>query len=857
MCSFRKLVFAFLSATVAMPVAAETVRVVADINQYSGFTISQSVSAEDVVFHRARATDNTPSRLWRSTLSETSEIDISAIQADATISNMFLTQNYLYLWRWDYTLHQMTLDGQQLREVSGPPGEYFFDEPIAGGESDVVYFLENGPDFDNDGSLLFKLDERSAVITQIGEEIFDRLSAGSEARIINDRIVYNAWDSVWSVDLNGQDVRQIKKLSDSFRSNVATPVFTENLMYFAVKSGPLQKCSLWRTDGTIDGTFELTSLTERFGDCRVEMVPTGNNRAVISKVSNTSRAGVSELWETSGTVNTTREITRFRMSRTQERLDLTRVGDHLWYRRDITSGPRSTRSIIYITDLSFANTRRLLARPGNTPIGIFPLGNHMLIQVSKSATSIVYLADENGDNLKAAYRGIGSFSMYEEQVAVLGDQALLPFQTLGEPREFLMAVDLESRQRTARLAWKNSNHSSALQSRVVEGPDGYVYFCATGATAQLGASSSTGVIHRDWWPAIWRTDGSEENTDILLAPLDSSQRPRSCGDFGVGRENIYFTRTASLGPGLQQTELWTANLDGTDQKLLIDVGREAGAGRGSMPRDLFALDSGSVLYTAQTGIRTNAGRKLVLGDADGSYTIIGNQEAKKTEIVAKAGDRYWVRSSEETPETDDSWSLWVSDGTEAGTQLVARRIYASNFVEVNGDVYYTAEFRENPNRRTGLFRVASGESSPLFVSDFSDNVASVIAFDGDIVFIQPARSGETTDQLRRFNIETGGEVILFDSSTATGNLKSIAVLNGSIYVFKDKFIDRAILPDWQIWRSSGSAGDAVLITEQNSRSADVWTITDRSHGYFKPTASALWFFAGDEKRGNELWQLTP
>jgi len=855
--TLRKLIFALISSTVALPIAAETVRVVADINQYSGFTISQSVGTDDVVFHRARATNNTPSRLWRSTRLETSEIDISAIQADATISNMFLTQNYLYLWRWDYTLHQMTLDGQQLREVSGPQGEYFFNNPMIGGESDVAWFVENGPDFDNDGSLLFKLDESSAVMTQIGEEVFDRLSAGSKARIINDRIVYNAWDSVWSVDLNGQDVRQIRKLSDSSRSNVATPVFTESLMYFAVKSGPLEKCSLWRTDGSIEGTFELTSLTERFGDCRVEVVPTGGNRAVISKVNNTSRVSVSEIWETGGTVDTTRKLTRFRMSRTQERLDLTRVGDHLWYRRDVDIGPRSTRSIIYITDLSFANTRRLLARPGNTPIGIFPLGNHMLIQVSKSATSIVYLADENGDNLKAAYRGIGSFNMYEEQVAVLGDQALLPFQTLGEPREFLMAIDLESRQRTPRIAWKNSNYSSALQNRVVEGPDGYVYFCASGATAQLGFSGSTGVIHRDWWPAIWRTDGSEENTDILLAPLDSSQRPRSCGDFAVGSENIYFTRTASVGPGPQQTELWTANLDGTDQKLLINVGRETGVGRDSRPLEIFALDGGSVLYTALAGNRNNPGRKLVRGEADGSYTIIGNQEAKKTEIVAKAGDRYWVRSSEKTPETDDSWSLWLSDGSEVGTRLVARRIYASNFVEVNGDVYFTAEFRENTNRRGGLFRVASGESRPEFVSEFSENVADLTAFDGDIAFIQSALSGQTTEQLRRFDTETGEEVVLFDSSTASGNLKSIAVLNGSIYVFKDKFIDRSILPDWQIWRSSGNAGDAVLISEQNSRTADVYTIVDRSHGYFKSTSSALWFFAGDEKRGNELWQLTP
>jgi len=833
MSTLRKLIFALVSSTAALSAAAETVGVVADINQYSGFTISQSVSTEDVVFHRARATYNTPARLWRSTLSETTEIDISAIQADATIANMFLTQNYLYLWRRDYTLHQLTLDGQQLREVSDPGGEFYFNNPVTGSESDVAYFVDNGPDFDNDGSLLFKLDERSAVITQIGEEIFDRLSVGSKARIINDRIVFNARDSVWSVDLSGQDVRQIKKLSDSSRSNVATPVFTESLMYFAVRSGLRETCSLWRTDGSVEGTFELTSLMERFGYCRVEMVPTGGNRAVISKVSNTSRVSVSEIWETGGTVNTTRKLTRFRMSRNQERLDLKRVGDHLWYRRDVDIGPRSTRSIIYITDLSLANTRRLLARPGNTPIGIFPLGDHMLIQVSKSATSIVYLADENGDNLKAAYRGIGSFTMYEEQVAVLGDQALLPFQTLGEPREFLMAIDLESRQRTPRVVWKNSNNSSALQNRMVEGPDGYVYFCASGATAQLGFSGSAGVIYRDWWPAIWRTDGSEENTEILLAPLDTSRRPRSCGDFAVGSENIYFTRTASVAPGPQQTELWTARIDGTDQKLLINIGTQTD----SKPRDIFALEAGGVLYTAETGNWYQQARRLVLGDVDGSYTIIGNQDAKETEIVAKAGDRYWIRSSEETPETNDSWSLWVSDGSAAGTQLVERQIYASNFVEVNGDVYFTAEFRETPNRSGGLFRVASGELSPQFVSEFSENVADLTAFDGDIVFIQSALRGQTTEQLRRFDTETGEEVTLFDSSTASGKLKSVAALNGSIYVFKDKFIDRTILPDWQIWRSSGSAGDAVLISEQNSRAAGVYMIVDRSHGYFKSTSS--------------------
>jgi len=301
----------------------------------------------------------------------------------------------------------------------------------------------------------------------------------------------------------------------------------------------------------------------------------------------------------------------------------------------------------------------------------------------------------------------------------------------------------------------------------------------------------------------------------------------------------------------------SANLDGTEQKLFINFGVDTGPlyDNSSSPRAVQALADGGVLYTGEYGHWQNRKRVLIRGYADGRYEILADKNAKTTEIVGQAGDRFWVRSADGPPNSNPTWSLWVTD------------------VEIDGDVYFTAEFRQDPNRREGLFKVAAGESRPTFVARFamqraleaccnerirlSDFISDLWAYDGDIVFTQKPYSGQINDQLRRFDAETRRETVLFDSSIASGRIKSSAVFNGHIYVFREEFIDKTTAPDWEIWRSTGSPGDALQIHRQDGESARPGLMLKGVHGILKATSSAIWFFAGDKRLGNELWQLTP
>jgi len=256
------------------------------------------------------------------------------------------------------------------------------------------------------------------------------------------------------------------------------------------------------------------------------------------------------------------------------------------------------------------------------------------------------------------------------------------------------------------------------------------------------------------------------------------------------------------------------------------------------------LADGGVLYTGEYGHWQNRKRVLVRGYADGRYEMLADKNAKTTEIVGQTGNRFWVRSADGPPGSNPTWSLWVTDGSAAGTKLVARRMYANGFVEIDGDVYFTAEFRQDRACCTERIRL-------------SDFISDLWAYDGDIVFTQKPYTGQANDQLRRFNVATRRETVLFDSSITLGRIKSSAVFNGHVYVFREEFIDKTTAPNWEIWRSTGSPGDALRIHQQNGESARPGLMLKASHGILKATSSAIWFFAGDKRLGNELWQLTP
>jgi|GEM_PF-3064776 len=856
---------------------AETLTIVEDLNKYSRWRITEFASDGNVAFHLQTRELNGRSVLWRSTEQATEQIDIGDIGStgESRVSDMFLSENYLYFrtyntssYRFD-SLYQMRLDGLQIREIPTPAERYSFHSPLIDEESDTIYFLENGPDSRNDGIFLFKLDEQAATLTRIGDEILDRRYGQTSAGFTDGRIVFNGHDALWSVDPTGQDIRELIRFSDN-NNGLSEPVFGGDIAYFSFRQAGTYVCDLWRSDGTVSGTFTLTSIPLDFdGYCTFETVVRDDNSLVLTKIHR--RPWRAEIWETDGSIDGTRQMSGFPLAGAQRSLDLSKANNQIWYTRTTGVG----RSVIYVTDPTFATSRRVMAVPRNFWVRFFPLSTHMLVQFRNSVSSILYRVDHDGTNRAALYRGINS--LYTGQIVEAGNLVILPFQTLGEPREFLMAVDLATRKRTVRLGWRDTNGSSAISPRIIEGADGSVYFCAMDVTRNFATivEVDNGFAYTRAAPAIWRTDAAGEVSNRIVPIDDSSIRPSSCGDFAVGSEKIFYSREARLGPGTPQSELWSANLDGTEQKLFINFGATAGILRddSSSPQDVYALTDGGVIYTAEYGHFSNRKRILLRGYSDGSYEILGDEDATLTEIVKQTGNQFWIRSADGPLNSNPNWSLWLSDGSQSGTKLVARGMYANGFAEIDGDVYFTGEFRKDPNRREGLFKVAASEYRPTFVAKFamqrrleacctetnrlSDFISDFRAFDEDIVFTQRPYTGQANDQVRRFDTETLRESVLFDSSTDTGLIKSSAIFSGYVYVFKEKYIDKGTVPDWEIWRSAGSDRDALRVRQQQGDSVKSGLYTKSTHGILKTTSQAIWFFAGDKRLGNELWQLTP
>ena len=848
---------------------AESVRMVKDINIYGSWNILSSVSNGAVSYQLLKPRWNGPAELLRTTAATTESIDLSAIQVDRDgfVVRIILTQTYLYLRTNDDSIHQMRLDDLSMRKVSTPTENYNYDftAPVLDEESGVFFYLAKILRSNEDNIFVLRLDEAAATLTWIGEPIPDS-KAFRKGGIVNERILVEGRNGLWAIGKNGEDPRKLLPQSDD--TSMSELVFSRDYAYFTSDANERFKCELWKTDGTIAGTVVLTGpLSYGLYGCALDMVVVEANRAIFTDVD--SRKRRAHIWETRGSAATTQLLTKTRTLRRQRRLPLTHVDDSVWFVRLHASG----RPVVWVADLSFQSIRRVLARKEHTLIDLFPINDQMFIQTSDNVKSVLYRANADGSDRTSVFNTIGRLT--RKLLAPVDGQVIMPIRPFGPPRELLIGIDLTTGQRIVKRWEEDTNDSTGVDDQVVDGADGNVFFCAMDALESLRIYTTGGIYSGVSRGNIWSSDGTAANTKKIISDVDGGSRINVCGRFAVGPNKIFYARTGNVARvGATQNELWSANKDGSEQRLFVNIDFYPSSLDSSYPEDINALPDGGALYTAVLGRTANHGelRRLVRTYADGQWVGLADAKAVSTEIVGQTDGRFWIKTAREPNEPGASWTLWVTDGTEAGTRRIADGLNTASFVEIDGDVYFVGEMLDQ-NRRQGLFKIAAGSFRPTFVTPFSaqedlesccsgaynitDIVTDLTVFSGNIVFRQNAHQGQASDQVRRYNVANGIETLLLTSPTSTGRIKSLAVQDDRIYMFREKFINTTTVPDWQIWRSRGIAGDAEIIHQQIGDSARIGITRRKSHGVLKIAADAVWFFGADKRLGNELWRMTP
>lgn len=352
---------------------------------------------------------------------------------------------------------------------------------------------------------------------------------------------------------------------------------------------------------------------------------------------------------------------------------------------------------------------------------------------------------------------------------------------------------------------------------------------------------------------LWKTDGTEGGTvlvkDItpglagsILAPIDLSAR-----HMVELNGAVYFLVSESNG----SIDLWTS--DGTDAgtRRVKDFVTQS-----SIPFDSSLVNSaGNLYFAANDGV---TGRELWKSDGTtgGTSVVIdlvpGAGHSIPNTLVA-VGDHLLFMAT--TPAT--GMELWKTDGTATGTALV-RDIRPGSASSAPGSI------AGQPKATTigGRFYFASNDGAHGFEPWVSDGTAAGTALVADLnkrsqhgdpetlfgigstVFFT-ANNGATGTEVWRTDGTAAGTFLTaeaFPGVSGIGRMNSPTEMNGKLYYFTS-------LDSGELWVSDGTPAGTHMVVDLNASRGDIGVFTNLlNHN------GTLYFAASDSFENHELWK---
>lgn len=354
---------------------------------------------------------------------------------------------------------------------------------------------------------------------------------------------------------------------------------------------------------------------------------------------------------------------------------------------------------------------------------------------------------------------------------------------------------------------------------------------------------------------LWRTNGQSDAGTVRVHRFRTTTGNSLAEEFtrmSDGRV-IFSAVTDDAG-----REPWSTDLAGNTTLITdLNIGPD-----GSDPQDFTPTDDGRVFFTAMA---TSGNRELYVSDgltATRVKEINDLESSNPQELFWHQGKLYF--SARSGGFNDD---LWVSDGTELGTQILKEINGGSSstpahFAAVGNSLYFAAS---NSTQARELWKTDGTEAGTVLVRDISLGTPSsnpeelvVMPASGPssrVYFVAGGSgSGQATGrELWKSDGTFAGTTVVRDiipgvgSSIADHAPAYLTVVGNKLFFVADDGVKGR-----ELWRSDGTSGGTVLVKDINTQTSSTGTQdsepTDLHHVNGK-----LFFLANDGVSGRELW----
>jgi ELWxxDGT repeat protein len=540
---------------------------------------------------------------------------------------------------------------------------------------------------------------------------------------------------------------------------------------------------IWVTDGTAAGTRLLQRTVERYLSQAV-------SRDGLALIEITDEYETGQLWVTDGTAAGTSLVTQ---------------GGPIWshyygWRSRLEAGSANGRLIF--TGIAEADAEELLWRSDGSPAGSWPL----LGSKAGRSTPLQQLTPFRDGVLVQSCNPQDGGEWNQEMRFVQGAEATLLISRASESCSSTVPVDLGD----AAVFVKSESEAS-----------------------------------------VWRTDGTPEGTAALI-PGSAASIPAALARFG---EEAAIWILLLPAPGVWRSELWLTDgtPEGTRRHLdLPDV------------QTMYGLTDigGRLLFLNYVGSEEGAGLQLWVSDGTraGTGPLTDTIGYAGDQLFVEAGGRFWFPFGE----LGGPIEIWGTDGTAAGTgpavTAASGAFEPQRLSATGGRLYFAAPRASDPDGRllpwvsdgtdagTELLAdVTLGEPifAPLDRSPF-------VELDGRVWFA--ASDPRHGDELWSTDGTPEGTARLLD--IAPGLLgsypRSLAAWNGRLW-----FRARDAVHGMELWTSDGTAEGTRLV--HDIAPGPSWS-TPGALDWLSPvdltgTETGLYFPASDGEHGRELWVL--
>jgi ELWxxDGT repeat protein len=609
----------------------------------------------------------------------------------------------------------------------------------------------------------------------------------------------------------------------------SSPVYLTTIgsnLYFRANDG-VNGAELWKSDGTLAGSSMVMNINPGAASSSPLNFKASGTGFVYFVAINSANG--TELWRTDGTAGGTSLV------------------------KDITSGAASTSFStfnfnVYGGKLYFAATTPDLGTEAwvsdGTEVGTFNLKD---IYTGRLSSGISHFTEFNSKIFFTASNFESGTEVYSTDGTSLGTNLFKDLNTIssGSPNaftafgsRFLMTAVSNDYGRELYLSDGTANGTALIKDinpgNNSSSPTG---FFVDGTKAYFSAFDETNGSE------LWVTDGTPEGT-VLVKDINlgaSSSSPTSFTK--IGTKIVFVATTASEGK-----ELWVT--DGTEDgtTLLLDLYEGV---ENSNPNYLTVMGDYIYFYAASatTGNELYRTDGTTVGTTLVKDILTGVSNGSPTYMTLIGGNKLIFRATTSTS-TATGIELWVSDGTNAGTQLLkdinpgTSSSAPTNLKALNDKVIFSAT---TPTEGTELWITDGTTAGTNLLKDIRPGAASSsisqVTVIGERVYFQA-------------NDGTNGTELWVSDGTPEGTfmVKDIApgeASSGPIY-FTDigdgvvAFRAQDTVNGWELWRTDGTAENTYLVQDINPFGGAYLSVLF----YWN---NKLYFQPNDGVIGYELW----